>query len=50
MITYDSRNPAIAVAGRPYAPPLHLNYAILLLAGIGLLFLFAATFNLLVGV
>jgi hypothetical protein len=47
MITYNSRNPAIAVAGRPAALPLHLNYAILLFAGIGLLFLFGALFNLL---
>jgi hypothetical protein len=47
MITYDSRNPAMAVAGHPSAPPLHLNYAIVLFAGIGLLFLFGAIFNLL---
>jgi hypothetical protein len=42
MITYDSRNPAIAVVGQPAAPPLHLNYAVLLFAVIGLLFLSAA--------
>jgi hypothetical protein len=49
-ITYDSQNPAVAVAGRPVAPPLHLNFAIVLFAVIGLLMLFAALFNLLVGV
>jgi hypothetical protein len=47
MITYDSLDPALAVAGRPSAPPLHLNYAIVLLAVVGLLFVFGAVFNLL---
>lgn len=48
-ITYDSRNPANAVSGRPAASGLHLNIATLFAAGLGLVLLFAAIANLLLG-
>jgi hypothetical protein len=49
-ITYDSQNPANAVAGRPAASSLDLNVAVVFAAGMGLVFLFAAVVNLLIGV
>jgi hypothetical protein len=49
-ITYDSQNPANAVAGRSAGTALHLNIAIVFAAVMGVVFLFAAVVNLLVGV
>lgn len=49
-VTYDSRDSANAVAGRPATPAVHLNTAILIAASLGLVFLVAAIVNLLVGV
>jgi hypothetical protein len=44
-ITYDSRDPASAVAGRPVTPALHLNAGIVFAALLGLFFLGAAVVN-----
>jgi hypothetical protein len=50
MITYDSRNPANVEVGRPANPYLHLTFATVFVALLGLLLLFAAVFNLVAGV
>jgi hypothetical protein len=46
-ITYDSRDPATAVAGHPATRALHLNAAIVIAAAMGLIFLVALVVNLL---
>jgi hypothetical protein len=49
LITYDSQNTANAVLGHYNPPPAPLSSAILLVAGFGLLALFVAAANLLLG-